>query len=75
MAVTEARAKAEAMASALGQKLGRPTKVAESQEGAVRALAANAVYDNNSRAVIHEAMATGKLQIAASVDITFELVD
>jgi uncharacterized protein YggE len=80
MALTAARDKATAMAASLGQKLGRPLKIDEdpAEGGAFRPFGspyANAFDNNNTRAVVGEALATGKLRVQASVGITFELAD
>jgi len=80
MAVAAAREKAEAMAATLGQKLGRPLKIEEnpgySGYGPLNLNNSNAFANNNDvRASVSETMATGKLQIEATVGVTFELTD
>jgi uncharacterized protein YggE len=76
-AVTAAREKAEAMASALGQKVGRPLRVDEAtlppSSPWSPAPLANTVFDNETRSELREAMAAGKVRIPATVAITFEL--
>jgi len=76
LAVKAAREKAEAMADALGQKIGRPIKIDEGVEQAwgPRALA-NASFDNGTRAELKETMATGKIRIPANVSVVFEIAD
>jgi uncharacterized protein len=80
-AVAAAREKAEAMAAALGQKLGRPLKIEEDAGlGGYSYRTGNAFLndssDNNAvRPVVGDTMATGKLRIQANVSVTFELVD
>lgn len=85
MAVAAAREKAEAMAAALGQKVGRPLKIDEdpgpssvwspwgNRPGNVLLNA----FDQNtdSRPVVGESMATGKIRVTANVAVTFELAD
>jgi hypothetical protein len=78
MAVAAAQEKAQAMAASLGQKLGRPLKIDEDPEAAqLRSMnqLTNAAFNNDTRPALGEAMATGKIRIAASVAVTFELVD
>jgi uncharacterized protein YggE len=79
LAMTAAREKAAAMARALGQKLGRPLKIEEdpTQEGyrPFGSAYGNAFLNNESRAVVGEALATGKVRVQANVAVTFELAD
>ena len=80
LAMTAARDKAAAMAASLGQKLGRPLKIEEdaAESGAYRPFGsayANAYDNNNTRAAVGEALATGKVRIQANVAVTFELTD
>jgi hypothetical protein len=80
MAVAAAREKAQAMAAALGQKIGRPLRIDEEhQDGSGYRTAnlglSNMVTTNDTRASVGETMATGKLRVQTSVAVTFELVD
>jgi uncharacterized protein len=76
-AVAAAREKAEAMAREVGQRLGHPLKIEET--GAPGPWSPgpelNMVVNNGSRSELHEAMAAGKIHVAATVAITFELHD
>jgi hypothetical protein len=68
------------MAGALGQKLGRPLKIEEdpTPEGAYRPFGSaygNMFVNNDTRAVVGEALATGKVRVQANVAVTFELAD
>jgi hypothetical protein len=78
-AMAAAREKAEAMAAAVGQKVGRPLKIDEDHDaggGWGRAsLLNNFSNDNKSQAVVAETMATGKIRVQASVAVTFELME
>ena len=80
LAVTAAREKAMAMATTLGQKLGRPLKIDEDAEaGRYQPLPGNmltnAFSQTDTRGAIGDTMATGKIKIPASVAVTFELLD
>lgn len=80
LAVAAAREKATAMATALGQKLGRPLKIDEDPEtGRNRPVQgnifSNAFAPTDARGTVGETMATGKIQIPAGVTVTFELLD
>jgi uncharacterized protein len=80
LAMTAAREKATAMAASLGQKLGRPLKIEEdpAEPGAYRPVGssyANIFSSNESRAVVGETLATGKVRLQASVAVTFELTE
>jgi uncharacterized protein len=78
-AIAAARDKAQAMAAALGQKVGHPLRIDEDPQEPYRATSAygmsNASVSNETHAAVGEAMATGKLRVAASVAVTFELLD
>lgn len=80
-AVAAARDKAQAMAAALGQKVGHPLRVDEEPQdpSGYRGLNAyslgNASTANETRATVGETMATGKIRVQSSVAVTFELVD
>ncbi len=80
LAVIAAREKATAMATTLGQKLGRPLKVDEDPEaGRYQPLQGNMLNNSytptDTRGTVGQTMAAGKIRIAASVAITFELLD
>jgi uncharacterized protein YggE len=78
-AVAQAREKAEAMAAVLGQKVARPLKMEETPEAQTWPWTpqpqSNAVFNNDTRSELREAMATGKIRIPATVSVTFELAD
>lgn len=79
-AVAAAKEKAEAMAVALGQKLGRPLKIDEdtggwSYGGRTGNFLNDSADNNGARAVVGETMATGKIRVQANVVVTFEIVD
>ena len=75
LAVKAARAKAEAMAAALGQTVGEPLRIDEAgapspwQPPAI----SNYVMNNDSAARIGETMATGKISVHAGVSVVFRL--
>jgi len=77
MAVRAAKQKAEAMAKELGQQVGRPLKIQENVTGGYggQGNLNNFVSDNYTQAGVTETMATGKIQISASVSVEFELVE
>lgn len=70
-AVKAARDKAAAMAGVLGQQLGAPLKIDEQHGQGARI--SNFAYANNAPSGPSGTLATGKLRIAASVEITFEI--
>lgn len=76
LAVIAAREKAEAMAAALGQKLGEPLRIDENGEptpwGGIPALN-NYVLNNDSAAQVSQTVAGGKIQVRASVAVVFKL--
>jgi uncharacterized protein YggE len=76
-AVAAARDKAEAMASLLGQKLGHPLKMDEAVDGGMWSArpVANTMVNNETTSAVRDAMAAGKIHVAASVNVTFELHD
>jgi hypothetical protein len=76
LAVKAARDKAEAMAQALGQTIGQPLRVEEdaSAGGGWRApIQANYALMNETVPHVSDTLATGKIQIQASVAVTFAL--
>jgi uncharacterized protein YggE len=80
LAVTAAREKATAMAATLGQKLGRPLKVEEETDTGRSPpfpgnMLSNAFAPGDTRGMVGQTMATGKIRIPASVAVTFELLD
>jgi uncharacterized protein YggE len=76
MAVTAARDKAQAMAAALGQRIGHPLRIDEEpSDGGYRGQAMNVMMSNDARGTTGETMATGKLRVQSTVAVTFELID
>ena len=76
-AVAAAREKAEAMAAGLGQKLGHPLEMKEVGEPGPWGLTpqSNEAFSNETRGGLREAMAVGRIRVAATVTVTFELRD
>ena len=70
-AVKNARAKANAMASELGQKLGRPRSVIENLRSSSEGLA----YGRSQGGAVGETFAPGQISVSASVAVKFELAD
>jgi uncharacterized protein len=80
LAVIAAREKATAMATTLGQKLGRPLKIDEEPEaGRYQPLQGNllnnSVAASDTRGSTGQSMAAGKIRIPAGVAVTFELLE
>ena len=73
LAVEAARAKAEAMAAALGQKLGEPLKIEESGATGWQAQPANYMVNNETTPQQSETVATGKIRVHAGVSVVFAL--
>lgn len=74
LAVKAAREKAEAMAAALGQQVGEPLRIEEgSSEGGWRPLTLNYALSNETVPHVSDTVATGKIQVQASVAVTFAL--
>lgn len=74
LAIKAARAKAEAMAAALGQSVGEPLRVEEDAGGGWRpAIASNYALSNETVPHVSDTVATGKIQVQASVAVTFAL--
>lgn len=74
LAVEAAREKAEAMAAALGQKLGEPLRIEEGSGPSWHApMAANYMLSNDSVAQVTETVAAGKIQVQAAVSVVFKL--
>jgi uncharacterized protein len=80
MAVRAAREKAEAMAAALGQRVGRPVTISETAPTWLNPMAqanVNAFNDRASTGVpdTGETLAPGMVEIDARVNVTFTLLD
>ncbi len=73
LAVKAARAKAEAMAAALGQTLGEPLRVEEQTTPSWNVPAANMMLNNDSVAQLSATVAGGKLRVHAGVSVVFAL--
>lgn len=74
LAIKAAKAKAEALASELGQKVGKPITISESSYGApvYRKAMANMAFNDESSGG-GEVIALGQIEIRATVNVTFEL--
>lgn len=77
MAIRAAKEKATALASELGQKVGKPIYISETSENVpmyknVRMMQ-NASYSDESAGSGGEVIALGQIEIKASVNVTFEL--
>jgi hypothetical protein len=75
LAVKAARAKAEAMATELGQTVGEPLRIDEAGAPSPwqpRGIA-NYVASNDSQAHLGETMATGKISVQSGVSVVFRL--
>lgn len=74
LAVEAAREKAEAMAAALGQALGEPLRIDEAPADGWRPqIPMNYALSNESVPRVSDTVATGKIQVQASVAVTFAL--
>lgn len=75
LAVKAAREKAEAMAAALGQTVGEPLRIEEgASEGSWRSpTTLNYALSNETVPHVSDTVATGKIQVQASVAVTFAL--
>jgi hypothetical protein len=78
MAIRAAREKAMALASELGQKIGKPITITEGSASgpifkAYRAAAMNSVASDDSSAEGSSSVAAGQIEIKANVSVTFEL--
>ena len=78
MAVRAAREKAEAMAAALGQRVGRPVTISEVSPTWINPMS-NANYSNDAGSAgvpdTGETLAPGMVEIDARVAVTFTLID
>lgn len=74
LAVEAARAKAEAMAAALGQKIGEPLKIEEAGPAqGWQPQASNYMLNNETTPQQSETVATGKIRVHAGVSVVFAL--
>lgn len=75
LAVKAARAKAEAMAAELGQRVGEPLRIDEAgAPGAWQApRISNYVMNNETTAQLGETLATGKISVQSGVSVVFRL--
>ena len=74
LAIEAARAKAEAMAAALGQKIGEPLKIEESGPApGWQPQTSNYMLNNDTTPQQSETVATGKIRVHAGVSVVFAL--
>ena len=76
LAVQAARAKAEAMAAALGKQVGEPLEVHEVGPAAPwnAPVANNYVLTNETVPAVSDTVATGRIRVHAGVTVTFALL-
>lgn len=73
LAVEAARAKAEAMAAALGQTIGEPLRIEEASAAGWGPQRTNFSYDNNTTPQESATVATGKVRVHSGVSVVFAL--
>ena len=74
LAVQAARAKAEAMAAALGQRLGDPLRIDESAPAQPwQTVTTNYMLNNDTAPALSDTVASGKVRVHAGVSVVFAL--